>query len=167
MTIGEVIPAGFSFDVFAFLPEQIIASELVVNGDFEFGATASVLFDIFGPIPGETAEGFDFLFVEGELALDGDLLVALDPVFAESLLSGEELTIATGGSISGVFDNVENGGTLSTSDGLFTFEVNYGDGRDSITLSNFAVAVPEPGCTTLFLLFGFIASLNRNRKKLD
>jgi len=167
LTIGEVIPAGFSFDVFAFLPEQIIASELVVNGDFEFGATASVLFDIFGPIPGETAEGFDFLFVEGELALDGDLLVALDPVFAESLLSGEELTIATGGSISGVFDNVENGGTLSTSDGLFTFEVNYGDGRDSITLSNFAVAVPEPGCTTLFLLFGFIASLNRNRKKLD
>ena len=99
--------------------------------------------------------------------MDGSLQVNLDPFFAESLLNGDELTIATASSILGEFNNVASGGTLSTLDGLFTFDVNYGNGSNSIILSNFAVAVPEPGGSTLLLLVGFLATLKRNRRKLD
>ena len=161
---GDVFLNG-QLEIGGFIP--VLAGEILVNGDLEFGASALALFDILGPTQGQTAEGFDFLAVDGEFALDGSLQVNLDPFFAESLLNGDELTIATASSILGEFNNVASGGTLSTLDGLFTFDVNYGNGSNSIILSNFAVAVPEPGGSTLLLLVGFLATLKRNRRKLD
>ena len=66
----------------------------------------------------------------------------------------------TSSDLAGVFDNVANGGRLTSADGTTSFQVNYGAGSpygaNNLVLSD-PEAVPEP--MSLVLLVGGAAAL--------
>ena len=119
------------------------------------GSNASVLTEIGGLTAGTE---FDVIDVTGALSLGGDLQVLVADLFEP--VSADTFEIITAATVSGTFDNADDGATLATTDNAFTFTVNYNPG--SVVLSNFEV-VPEP--TTLVVAgLGGLALLRRRRR---
>lgn len=130
--------------------------QMNISGDFTLLSTSLLLIELGGTTQGTT---YDFLNVGGKVTLAGNLSIQFTNGFASSVLPTNTFTIlaanGTGG-LTGAFANVANGQRLITTDGLGSFQVNYGAGLNSVTLTNF-VAVPEP---STYALLGFgVASL--------
>ena len=92
---------------------------------------------------------FDELIINGDLVLGGELELAL----LDGYTPGETdiFDVVMADTISGFFANVSDGSRLLTTDGLGSFQVNYG-GSGSVQLSQFQVsAVPEPGAATILM----------------
>lgn len=109
---------------------------------------------------GQGAE-FDFLQVQGVATLGGGMLsLSFLDQFDDTVLSSDSFTVLTAlGGLSGQFEGVIDGSRLQTVDGLGSFQINYTS--NSVVLSNFVVAVPEPNSMVLLSLVGIFAFTRR------
>jgi T5SS/PEP-CTERM-associated repeat protein len=98
------------------------AGRTEILGDYASLPGATLEMEIGGPTQ---STQYDFLTVDGNMALDGNLQLTLTsgfvPTAAQLFFIG-----GAGGTISGEFDNVASGQRLTTSDGLGSFVVRYG-----------------------------------------
>lgn len=95
------------------------------------------------------AEGLVSLLSSLEsIHLDGELIIYIGSQVDLLELYGISFEVISGLSLSGKFDNAENGERILTSDGRGSFVVTYDE--DGMTLSEFA-AVPEVGANALLL----------------
>jgi hypothetical protein len=139
---------------------------LTLTGDLTLLATSSLLMELAGLGQGSD---YDFLGVGGTAALAGQLAVTFLDEFQFQLPAGASFTILTAqGGLTGAFANVLNGQRLTTTDGWATFQVNYGTGSpfaaNSVVLSHFVVAVPEPS-TYVLMALGSVVLLLRFRRR--
>ena len=135
-----------------------------VTGNLVLSSDPSQLsFNIGGTNQGTT---YDSLTVTGNVSLAGDLNLTLESGVQNTLTAGETFDIltVTANSLTGAFDDVASGGRLETTDGLGSFEVDYGTGPNAneIILSNFT-ATPEPSSLTLLIGSAFL--MRRRRPK--
>jgi hypothetical protein len=130
------------------------AGRIDVVGDLTLSNSSKLLFEIGGTTPGSL---FDFVTEGGVLPFNpnGDLLLSLINGFNPTGLS---FTIFSSNQNLGgaTFTNVASGGRVATSDGLGSFQVDYGPTSQNIVLTNFAV-VPEP-TTWGLLAFGLMTA---------
>lgn len=114
-------------------------SSATVFGQLEFDSTATLQLDLNGPLAGA---GFDQLTVSGNALLDGTLELTLGEGFAPD--ASDTFVVLGSPFLTGSFDNIANGGRLTTIDGRGSFIVNYGlsspFNANQIVLSEF---VPE------------------------
>lgn len=126
------------------------AGTLTLDGSLSLQSTSDLAFKLGGTTQGT---GYDYLHLSGAgslLTLGGNLSVSFISGFNNTITDLDTFTVLLAdGGMTGLFANVVNGGTLTTSDGLGTFLVTYQG--NTITLSNFA-AVPEPNVLSLMLL---------------
>lgn len=112
----------------------------------------------------------DLLSVGAVAVLAGRLDEIMLPNGAGSISLDQAFTILSAGSITGVFENVLNGGRLAALDNDFvpvgSFRVNYGTGSayasNLVVLDNFQ-AVPEPASGLAMVSFGMLALARRRR----
>ncbi len=87
--------------------------------------------------------------------------------FQSTLASTDTFTVVTATNLTGAFTNVANGQRLFTSDGLGSFQINYGAGSafalNSVVLTNF-VPIPEPS-TYALLGLGLLVMLVASRRR--
>ncbi|MEQ1903345.1 MAG: PEP-CTERM sorting domain-containing protein [Pirellulaceae bacterium] len=129
------------------------------EGNLEFGDAMETLIELGGLTDGQ----YDRLVVEGDLALDGDLMVSL--INQHQLSFNQEYLIADiGGLLSGQFNGFDEGALLGNFGGHDLF-ITYqaGDGNDIA----FFTAVPEPGVAMLFGLgaIGLASSFRRRHQR--
>ncbi len=140
---------------------------LTISGDFTMLTSAVLLIDLGGTTQGTS---YDYLHVGGNVTLAGLLNLRFANGFESSILSSDTFTILSSagtGGLTGAFANVSSGQRLLTMDGMGSFQVNYGAGLNSVTLSNFQ-AIPEPDTYTLMGM-GLIALavvMRRRRSRL-
>jgi hypothetical protein len=123
---------------------------LAITGDLSLLTTSSLLIELGGATQGTS---YDFLNVSGSAGLGGTLVVSFVNGYQTTMPSTATFTIITAANgLTGAFANVANGARVFTSDGIGSFQVNYGAGSsfaaNSVVLSNF-VAVPEPSTWVL------------------
>jgi hypothetical protein len=139
---------------------------LAITGDLTLLSTSTLLIELGGRTQGTT---YDFLNVGGNVTLGGTLSLSFVNGFASSVLGSDTFTILTAGGtsgLSGAFANIGTGKRLATLDGLGSFQVNYGGGLNSVTLSNFQ-AIPEPSTYALMGLgtLTVVAALRRRKAR--
>jgi PEP-CTERM motif len=133
----------------------------IIVGNVTLDADPSQLaFNIGGAAQGS---GYDFLSINGNIQLPGDLDIAFVDGFQNQITSSESFVVLTATNLTGSFLNVKNGRRLLTTDGLGSFQVNYGSDQstDEIVLSDYQ-AVPEPA--SLGLIMGGTMLLGRRRR---
>ncbi len=140
---------------------------LSITGSLTLLNTSSLLIELGGPGQGSD---YDFLSVGGAGILGGNLGVTFLNGYQWSLPDNTSFTILTASAgLTGAFANVASGGRLATLDGAATFQVNFGAGSafgaNSVVLSNFVVAVPEPSTYVMMALGGAIVLLSLRRRK--
>ena len=121
---------------------------LAITGDMTLLSTSVLLIELGGTNQGTD---YDYLNIGGNLSLGGTLNLKLVNGFETWILPSNTFTIASASGtvgLTGTFANVANGQRLSTIDGLGSFQVNYGNGLNGVTLSNFQ-AIPEPSTYAL------------------
>ncbi len=140
---------------------------LTVTGNLTLVSTSTLLIELAGATQGT---GYDYLSVGGSAALAGQLSVSFLGGYQWILPTTSTFTIlnATGG-LTGAFANIANGARLATADGGATFLVNYGSGSafaaNSVVLSEFIVAVPEPSTYAMLVAGSAIILLSLRRRK--
>ncbi|MCA9261115.1 MAG: hypothetical protein KDA61_17990 [Planctomycetales bacterium] len=107
-----------------------------IEGDYTQLGDATLELQIGGRTAGTD---FDLQQVGGTAILGGTLAVDLIAGFVPT--SDDVFAVLLADTLAGVFDNVTNGERLDTTDGLGSFQVNYGEAslfdRNQIVLSNF------------------------------
>jgi fibronectin-binding autotransporter adhesin len=128
------------------------AGQITINGNLELGFRATLGMQIGGVTQGTQ---YDYIAVSGTFRIDmvfGDgsnrLSLSMLNGFESQLDGSQVFTLLTSNSaITGIFTNVANGQRLETTDGLASFQVNYGlgsaFGANNLVLSN-PMAIPEP-----------------------
>ncbi len=132
-----------------------------VAGGFQYGAGASVTFELGGTVPGS---GYDVLAVAGDVTLAGTLVVDLIGGFV--LAPGMDfVVIEAGGALGGAFDGLAEGATVGNYTGEDLF-ITYagGDGND-VALFTAPPPIPEPG-VALLVLSALPLALRRRRAAL-
>lgn len=136
---------------------------LAITGNLNLLSTSMLLLEIGGTSQGTN---YDFVAVSGSATAGGMLVLTLTNSFLPN--AGATFTVLTGGNLAGAFANVANGQRHFTTDGVTSFQVNYGTGSafsaNSIVLSHFS-AVPEPSTWALMLIGGALATLQIRRRK--
>ena len=126
------------------------------GGDLEMGVNTSTYIELGGTLSGE----FDQLMIAGDFFLDGALDVSLLDGFNLGL--NQEFLIADiGGSRTGFFNGLEEGGLVGNYGGTDLF-ISYGAG-DGNDISLFT-AVPEPGATCILIMLIGGCLIRRNRR---
>jgi hypothetical protein len=136
---------------------------LVITGNLTLLSTSTLLIELGGPAQGI---GYDFLNVGGAGTLAGNLQVSFVNGYQWSVQPTDTFTILTAnaGLTGSTFGNAPlNGQRISTFDGAATFRVNYG--LNSVTLSEFVVAVPEPSTWAMLGVGGVLVLLSLRRRK--
>jgi hypothetical protein len=138
--------------------------QLTLTGHLTLLSTSTLLIELAGPVKGT---GYDFLSIGGNAALAGTLSVSILGGFQSTLASTDTFTVVTATNLTGAFTNVANGQRLFTSDGLGSFQINYGPGSafalNSVVLTNF-VPIPEPS-TYALLGLGLLVVLVASRRR--
>ncbi len=132
--------------------------------ELSLGSLAQLEFEIGGLNSGTE---FDFVDVDNDLSLGGNLNLSFLNGFESQISSDDTFTIMDSGALSGDFGNVANGGTLQVANSSGSFQVWYGTGSpfssNSVVIGNFS-AVPEPsGLAILFA--GSLAFVARRRRR--
>lgn len=140
---------------------------LTITGNLTLVATSTLLIELGGATQGT---GYDYLSVGGTAALAGQLSVSFLNGYQWNLPTTSTFTILNAaGGLSGAFANIANGNRLATPDGGATFRVNYGSGSpfaaNSVVLSDFVVAVPEPSTYAMLAAGSAIILLSLRRRK--
>jgi T5SS/PEP-CTERM-associated repeat protein len=120
------------------LAPGLTVGRTTIDGNYTQLGSATLAIDIGGTTP-ETQH--DFVSLEGAAALAGNLTLSLINGFAPN--AGQTFTILDSlAGMTGAFDNAANGQRVMTTDGLGSFQVNYGSGSafdpNQIVLSDFA-----------------------------
>ncbi len=141
------------------------AGLLTVNGDVTLLGTAQSEFEIGGTAAGTE---HDHLDVNADLAIGGELIIALIDGFEALVDASDTFVIATADTeIAGAFTNVLSGNRLDTAGHHGTFRVSYGAGSpfnsNSIVLSDFLIPEPATGCVLIALAPAFV----RRRRATD
>lgn len=129
---------------------------LTIDGDLSLDNLTTVIFELNGPDAGVS---YDVLNVSGTLALNDatlEIILGFTPGITE------QFTVALFDQLSGTFNGIGDGDTVSA--GAYEFMVNYLTGSGEIMLTT--TAIPEPG--HLALLTAFLATavvVVRRRKK--
>ena len=136
--------------------------QLNVTGNLTLLSTSKLLIELGGPAQGT---GYDFLSVSGTTLVGGTLQVTFQNGYQWSVKPTDTFTILTaGGGLAGTFANpVLSDGRIASFDGAATFKVNYG--LNSVSLSEFVVAVPEPSTYAMFGIGAAIVLLRFRRRK--
>ncbi len=138
--------------------------QLTLTGNLTLLSTSTLLLELAGTAKGTS---YDFLSVGGSAVLAGQLSVTILNGFQNTLASTDTFTVVTATSVTGAFTNIANGQRLFTSDGLGSFQVNYGPSStfalNSVVLTNF-VPVPEPS-TYALLGVGLIVVIVASRRR--
>ncbi len=143
---------------------------LTINGFLSLGPATFTFIRIGGLTQGTD---YDHLIVNGALDLDGLLFLAMANGFETQLDASQTFAIlSSSSSLSGLFLNVANGDRLETSDGLASFQVNYGPdssfGANEVVLSNpLLTAVPEPPARILLIAGIVLAGLMKIGRSSD
>ncbi len=165
---GAVTASSFSSAGLIDPGSTTTAGQLTLSGNLSLLATSQSVFELGGTIQGTQ---FDYLLVNGSLSLGGNLLVSLIGGFDTMVNNGMTFDVISSTALSNSFANAANGSRIATTDGRFTFLVNYGPGSpfgvNDLVISGFQ-AVPEP--TTWALLLTGTCSLffpfRRRRKPI-
>jgi hypothetical protein len=141
------------------------AGSITVNGNFSLLNNSKLVMEIGGLTQGTQ---YDYLAISGLVGLDGTLELHMLNGFQLQLEPDQIFTLLTSSSLTGAFDNIANGARLTTSDGLASFQVNYGPGSpygaNNLVLSDPRV-VPEPASLVLFAGGAMIVGLFRYRRR--
>jgi hypothetical protein len=131
------------------------AGKFEITGGLVLQDGATLKMKIGGTAPGSS----DFIRVDSDATLGGILSLSFINGFQNLVTPSDVITILTAATpLTGVFSDVANGGRLETTDGDYSFQVNYGSGSlydpNSVVLSNFLpegsnTAVPEPASLVL------------------
>jgi len=144
---------------------QLDHGTLQLNSSLGLQSSSELAYTLSGAA---TDGGYGLLSVSTALALSGMLQITFGAGFENSVTAIDTFTLLSASSLSGSFANVANGGRLVTSDGLGSFQVNYGAGSiftaNQVVLSGFA-AVPEPSTWAPLLLGGAIVALGARRRR--
>ncbi len=150
VTSNAVISPGAS------LGQLNFAGNLVLQG------ASFLVFDLGGTSRGTT---YDSLSVSGTTSLGGYLVLNFANGFRSSVTASDSFTLLSASSVSGAFTNVASGARISTTDGLGSFQINYGGGG-LVTATSF-VAIPEPSTWALLaagLVGGTVIRRVRSRR---
>jgi hypothetical protein len=115
----------------------------------------------------QNATTYDSMTINGNLSLAGNLKIFLNGFVPTNAETFTLVQLGMGGTLSGSFLNVANGGRLYSSDGGGSFEVLYsstGPDADEIVLSNFLV--PEPMSCTLLAGVAAMGLMRRRRQTI-
>lgn len=139
-------------------PGNLGAGTLTIDGDYTQGIDGLLSLDIFDE------STFDQLFVLGDAAFDGELLVTLDDGF-DLDADTDFLVIDVGGLSVGNFENLTQG-EIVLSDNGFDLRVDYtgGDGND-VVLTTAIIGVPEPSSMILISAAMFTLAVRRKRNR--
>ncbi|MEY2878193.1 MAG: hypothetical protein RLZZ15_573, partial [Verrucomicrobiota bacterium] len=134
---------------------------LTIAGNLTLQGSSQLIIELGGLGPGGD---YDVLAVTGTATLAGGLALTFVNGFGATVNAGNTFTFLTSSGLSGVFANAPtNGARLGTTDGLGSFQVNYG--VNNVSLSNF-VPVPEPSTWALLLTgLGAVALVARRRTR--
>jgi filamentous hemagglutinin len=148
---GAVTASSFSSSGSIDPGSTTTAGQLTLSGNLSLLATSQNAFELGGTIQ---ATQFDYLVVNGSLNLGGNLLVSLINGFDTTVNSAMTFDVIHSTVLSNSFANAGNGSRIATTDGQFTFLVNYGPGSpfgaNDLVISDFQ-AVPEPATWALLL----------------
>lgn len=149
---------GTSFSNAGVIAPGNSAGELTIRGLVPFLDTASLSVELGGLVLGDM---YDVLTVQGDVTLDGQLLVSLIDGFVPAPTDTFTIlrTTGAGNDISGTFDNTPGG--MLVVPGVMSFSVIYSP--TAVTLTNF-VPIPEPA--SLALLGIGAAALLRGRRRV-
>lgn len=140
----------------------VATGTLAITGNLALLGTSALLLEIGGTGQGST---HDFLSVSGTGAMGGQLALMLTNGFVPT--GGLTFTVLATTGLSGTFGNVANGQRLLTTDGLGSFQVNYGSGSlfaaNAVVLSHWT-PVPEPS-TWALLITGLLAGAVHFRRR--
>lgn len=142
------------------------AGKLTINGNVSLDFDTYVFMAIGGLTQGTQ---YDFIAVAGQVALDGILFLQMFNGFESQLDASQTFILLTSNSLlTGEFTNVANGERLETTDGLASFQVNYGPdssyGAENLVLSD-PMAVPEPISVLLVAGGAVLLGLVRLRRR--
>lgn len=135
---------------------------ITVNGFLDLAATSIVRFEIGGYTQGSD---FDFVHVNGDVVLGGQLDVTVLSAFQTLLRPHDSFVILTSNDLSGNFSNVANGDLLASSDHSTIFQVHYGAGSaftERFLVLSVVSSTPEP--SSLAILAPASALLLRRRR---
>lgn len=147
---------------------------LTINGNVNLSSGAYLIMDIGGLTESRqstSGEPNDSISISGTVFLRGYLFLQIINGFEMQLNPGQIFTLLTSnGLLSGSFLNVANGERVETTDGLASFQVNYGPDSvydpDELVLSDpISNAVPEPITSLSFLAGGALLLACRLRRR--
>ena len=135
------------------------AESLFVYGDVTLSTGATASFDLDGGVQGD---GYDFLSINGDATLGGDLVIRLSSSLASTIQATDEFTLLVATSIGGTFANVQSGQRISLSGGAGSFLVTI-TGTE-LKLGGFS-AVPEPSAYAALTGLGSALVVLRRRRR--
>lgn len=146
--------------------DNVSTGLLTMNGNLSLLATSVAAFELGGTTLGSQ---YDHLTVTGNLGLGGVLAVNVIGSFDTGINNAMTFNLASSSVLTGTFTNAANGARIATTDGRFTFLVNYGAGSsfgvNDVVISGFQ-GVPEPSTWALLLSgAGYLALAIRRRKR--
>ena len=137
---------------------------ITINGFLDLAATSIVRFDIGGYTQGS---GFDFILVNGDVVLGGQLDVTVLSAFHTLLQPNDSFVILKSNDLSGSFLNAANGDLLASSDNTTIFQVHYGAGSaytERFVVLSVVSIIPEPSSVAI-LATASVLLLRRRRRQ--
>jgi hypothetical protein len=110
--------------------------QIYISGSLVLSNSSDLRIDLAGYTAGTN---FDYIGVDGNVRLGGNLSVSLADNFQAVMTNGASFTLLTTDSpMTGAFTNVASGGVLTTTDGYARFTVTYA-GTNALRLTNLVI----------------------------
>jgi len=103
--------------------------QLTIVGDLVLLSQATLSFEIGGYTP---AVQYDLITVTGTTTFNGSLMISLTNQFVQTVTNNARFTVLKTSAMQGGFQNVADGGSLTTADGLARFRVEFIGGTNLV-----------------------------------